>query len=165
MDLKKKLSEKALTLTELLTVIAIIMILAGIVIVNLRGGQDSARDSTRIKDAQQIVNLLEEYYLKNDSYPEPSASSNEEGDNNNWLQLQTAIGSLPRDPFFETDKKDIYYYTYCVGGEGNQEYVFMARLERENKAVLDSSYKKKDFGECICTQETGPPYIYCIKNP
>ena len=57
------------TIIELLIVIAIIAILAGVVLVNFQGAQAKARDSQRLSDVRGLQAKLEEYYQANNGYP------------------------------------------------------------------------------------------------
>lgn len=62
------MEKKAFTLIELLVVIAIIGILAGIVLVSLRGTRNQARDARVISAMQQLRTLGQTYENENGSY-------------------------------------------------------------------------------------------------
>ena len=62
--------QKGFTIIELLIVIAIIAILAGLVLNNFQGAQAKARDTQRITDINNIHSKLEEYYNENGAYPQ-----------------------------------------------------------------------------------------------
>ena len=64
----KKL-ERGFTIIELLIVIAIIAILAGLVITNYQGAQAKARDNIRVTNINSISSKLEEYHNENGAYP------------------------------------------------------------------------------------------------
>lgn len=64
-----KKAQSGFTIIELLIVIAIIAILAGLVLNNFQGAQAKARDTQRITDIGNIHSKLEEYYNENNAYP------------------------------------------------------------------------------------------------
>ncbi|MEI8143182.1 MAG: prepilin-type N-terminal cleavage/methylation domain-containing protein [Candidatus Berkelbacteria bacterium] len=63
------LYKRAFTLIELMIVIAIIGILAGIVVYSASGAQAKVRDNTRKADIDQISTALEMYKQANGTYP------------------------------------------------------------------------------------------------
>lgn len=67
-SLKQK-RQSGFTIVELLIVIVIIGILAGLVVTQILGATAKARDSERTTDLNQIANQLEAYYARNGSYP------------------------------------------------------------------------------------------------
>ena len=62
--------QQGFTIIELLIVIAIIGILAGLVLNNFQGAQAKARDTQRRADINAIHGKLEEYYNNNNGYPD-----------------------------------------------------------------------------------------------
>lgn len=64
-----KKAQRGFTIIELLIVIAIIAILAGLVLNNFQGAQAKARDTQRVTDINNIHSKLEEYYNENGAYP------------------------------------------------------------------------------------------------
>lgn len=67
-SLKQK-RQSGFTIVELLIVIVIIGILAGLVVTQILGATAKARDTERKTDLDQIANQLEAYYAKNGFYP------------------------------------------------------------------------------------------------
>lgn len=65
-----KTAQKGFTIIELLIVIAIIAILAGLVLNNFQGAQAKARDVQRVDDINKIHSKLEEYHNENGAYPQ-----------------------------------------------------------------------------------------------
>jgi prepilin-type N-terminal cleavage/methylation domain-containing protein len=135
------------TLIEMLIVIAIIAILAGIVLVGVSGFQASARDSRRISDIRNTQNLLELYYTQQGAYPEVEG----------WSNLETAMvdttDALPQPS--ETGGLE-YYYESSDG----LEYIVGAALERpnnaarENAATISGTVEGKD-----CVED-----FYCVTS-
>jgi len=66
---KLKKAQAGFTIIELLIVIAIIAILAGLVLNNFQGAQAKARDTQRVTDVNNVHTKLEEYYNDNNGYP------------------------------------------------------------------------------------------------
>jgi prepilin-type N-terminal cleavage/methylation domain-containing protein len=73
---KSKNHRSGFTLLEILLVVGIIAILAGIVIVAINPSRQlaAARDTERRSDLKQINNALLQYYIDNQSFPESVAS-------------------------------------------------------------------------------------------
>lgn len=65
-----KKAQRGFTIIELLIVIAIIAILAGLVLNNFQGAQAKARDTQRVTDINNLHSKLEEFYNENNYYPE-----------------------------------------------------------------------------------------------
>ena len=65
----RRFHPKGFTIIELLTVIAIIGILAGIGLINLNKARAKGRDAKRKSDIHVIQNALEQYYAKFRRYP------------------------------------------------------------------------------------------------
>lgn len=112
-------AESGFTLVELIVVMVIIGILASLIMVNVVGVRQRARDGQRLADLKQLQNALQLYYNDNNRYPVTGLGvwySSEPGDNqavatvppdtdNNpntrdWIPglTPTYIKALPRDP-------------------------------------------------------------------
>lgn len=85
---KNKIKNKGFTLVELLTVIAILAILASVVLSNLVNARTKSRDATRVTNIKQFQTALEIYRNKFGSYPTDLQS----------LVTNGYIGSQPIDP-------------------------------------------------------------------
>jgi prepilin-type N-terminal cleavage/methylation domain-containing protein len=68
--------QRGFTIIELLIVIAIIAILAGLVLNNFQGAQAKARDTQRVTRLNAIHTKLEEYYNEANSYPAAAIVAN-----------------------------------------------------------------------------------------
>lgn len=66
---KKKISNSGFTIVELVIVIAVIGILAGIGIVSYSGARQNAAKNAAIATAQQVKLKIGEYYTDNNYYP------------------------------------------------------------------------------------------------
>lgn len=80
-SLKNK-NQSGFTIVELLIVIVIIGILAGLVITQVIGATAKARDTERKTDVDQIANQLEAYYARNGGYPAIAANATGDQINN-----------------------------------------------------------------------------------
>ena len=67
--ISKNIYQKGFTIIELLIVIAIIAILAGLVLNNFQGAQAKARDTQRITKIRALHTKLEEFYNEANGYP------------------------------------------------------------------------------------------------
>ena len=107
------------TMIEIMVVLVILGLMAGLVVPNMLGRTDSARISLAKQDMQNIVNALEIYKLDNFAYPSTRQGLNAlvekprgKPEPKNW-QADGYLRSLPQDPW------------------GN-EYVYSAKRSREN---------------------------------
>jgi len=66
---KGELSLKGFTLLELVTVMAILTILAGIIFGNFSSALQKSRDSKRKQDLDNVAKAVEVYYSENNVYP------------------------------------------------------------------------------------------------
>ena len=67
--------QRGFTIIELLIVIAIIAILAGLVLNNFQGAQAKARDTQRVTRINAIHSKLEEFYNEANGYPASASST------------------------------------------------------------------------------------------
>ena len=91
-----KKAQQGFTIIELLIVIAIIGILAGLVLNNFQGAQAKARDVQRKADVNAIHGKLEEYYNNNNGYPDGNLST-------------TLLAGIDTDALKDSDGTDIGY--------------------------------------------------------
>lgn len=109
-------------MVELLIVIAVISILAGVVMTALNplAQLQKARDSQRKSDLTQLQRALEQYYNDNGSYPTSTGSPNYNINGTTWGSAWgNYIQKVPKDP--------VHQYVYVSGGQSYQLY---ANLER-----------------------------------
>lgn len=98
--------KKGFTLVELLTVVAIIGILATIITLNLTEAQKKSRDAKRKSDLTQIASALETYKADNKIYIE-TATFTDIATSLASL-LPNYIASIPVDPRPDTDSAYLY---------------------------------------------------------
>ncbi|MBU2578612.1 type II secretion system GspH family protein [Patescibacteria group bacterium] len=96
---KRKLFSRAFTLGELLLVIAIVGLLAGIIATSSFQAMDKARDGKRMQEVQQISQALLLYYTSYGSFP-----TSTDNDYNNWDVGNKALGETDDfiKPLFDT---------------------------------------------------------------
>ena len=137
---------------ELLLVVAIISILAGIVIaiINPEKQRARVRDAGRQKDIQTLSLALEQYYADNNAYPAGS------GTNLSSLTAAliggttTYIKAMPTDP--------VSGYSYCYNLINSQNYVMCAVQESHNdqETAPDGT---------SCNPSPANMGRYCVSNP
>ncbi|MBX4186912.1 MAG: type II secretion system GspH family protein [Candidatus Doudnabacteria bacterium] len=117
------------TLMELIITMAIIMILAAIVLVNLNSSRKQSRDAKRVADIQQILTALHLYFNDNNSFPGPdtpttTGPNSTEGDPP-WGSYLTMWPQAPQPPDNPTGNSDCTQanntYTY-VRTEAGQNF-------------------------------------------
>jgi prepilin-type N-terminal cleavage/methylation domain-containing protein len=180
--LKEKLKERlkisysdngGFTLIEMLIVIAVIAILAGIVITGITGFQASARDTKRIANLRSAQNLLELYYNSCGRYPGGlnCEADDVDGGAGSWADLTDAIkGKLKITNFPEppgglsspTGNKRFLYQS-----DGGTSYVLGAELEGDNSALREN-FTAPSYSDIDCsnggTGDAGTDQIFCITS-
>jgi len=136
------MNKNGFTLIELLVAVAIMGVLATLVMTNMQGVRERARDVARKSDLGQIKTALRLYYNDNQSYPEADTSSikgcdaavcawgSAFVDNGN-----TYMKKLPTDPLGSGDYTQ-YYYTVDATGD---DFTLTACLENASDSDKDSS--------------------------
>lgn len=147
---------RGFSLIELLTVVAIIGILASVTLASLSGARERGRDSKRITALAEIGLALEFYYNAcGRQYPSPSPLVVERS---NGCPTGTTLGSfistIPVDPLGSTNA-----YEYGVSGSS---YTLKAKLERNDAALIDDLDGTQNGLTCN-DGPTGTPsrYFYC----
>jgi len=127
------------TLIEMLIVIAVIAVLAGVVLTGVSGFQASARDTSRIGDLRNTQNYLELFFNRCGHYPvDGSGDCGSPGSQGQLDEsaLETALLSVtsqvPGDPVGTSP----YVYEYGYSDTG-LNYVLKATMERDNSALND----------------------------
>ena len=161
---------RGFTIVELMVVVAIIGILAGIVFVGARPAGEQSRDTARQSDLRQIQTTLELYKNRYGRYPEGcNAAESWSGQVDTDFACGTAnqpyilgnIGegrpfaefmvNLPKDPKLNGDDSG---YVYTVNADGSV-YKFMAKNTVESEIVtVDHPFKS-------CPAECDSSIIHC----
>lgn len=129
--MKNKTFSKGFTLIELLIVITIIGILAAALMPGILSGPARARDSARIADLGKISAAIETYNADQGKYPEGEMCVHAITE----LEKYFPGGKIPQDPS-ELDLPDCENgYYYCNLSSGNQNYIVVAKLERDEAAI------------------------------
>lgn len=151
--MKKTLNSSGFTLVELLTVLTIIAVLAGIGLVNFSGVQSKGRDSTRKSDLRALAQALEIYYQKNDSYINPAGGGPSDCANdmsNFYTNIRTYVANQKdlKDP--QTGQN--YCYIPVASGQSFRLY---AKLENcSDKDIIDpGSCTANDWNYSVTSQD------------
>jgi type II secretion system protein G len=108
------------TIVELIVVIAVIGILAGIMLVSYAASENRARDASRQSSMKEIRAALEAYRAENGTYPNEAGASWEQSNTDpvNFLDdLKPYMGVVPVDPVNDASNY-FYYYRYEAGTSG-----------------------------------------------
>ena len=170
---------RGFTLVEVLIVIGVIAVLAGITVISYNGTQARARDAKRKTDITSIAKAMELYYDDNGRYPPATGSTAINASwaasiDPSWTTLNNlmvganAIDSLPVDPrnsptgssVLTSNKSNQSYAIYVnasnyCGSEVGQMYFILYRLESGPKEG------KSDGRPCnlsVNTTDLGPNY-------
>lgn len=135
------------TLVEMLIVVAIIMVLATVVLGNLRPSVDKAKDAKRQSDVKQLGVAARLYHERYGSFPGGSGSQVvKAGGTNTASKALADFMKLPDDP------DTVYYYNAnysCPKAGGNKVVVFAALSDTEGgnfSQICNSSLAKKWYG-------------------
>lgn len=117
-------SKRAFTLIELVIVLSILAILAGILVPRVASHMQTARDARRLADIKTIRNAIDQFYLDRGAYPAPVGNNGYGGwdvshDGNFITELRNHgyLEDFPTDPI--NDSTYHYrYYVYSAGSHG-----------------------------------------------
>lgn len=150
--------KRGFTLIELLIVITIIGILSALVLTNVQGVRERARDAKRKTDLKNISTALRLYYNDFGSYPTDSNGQiNGCGTGIQTCSWGTEFSSsnvymnfLPLDPSSTTANPITYTYSQT----DSDSYTLIAELENESDQDAAESQDKCDTG-------SGSEYVVC----
>lgn len=166
---------RSFTLIEVLTVMAIIGILASLGAYTYAASLTRSRDSQRIADLQLIRNSLEQYYVDNRSYPifrgldsQPEATFQLEKLDNTCqpgdkFLAPKYLGQIPQDPSYkfnigggcEMYSKGQYLYYGLPKGSSKTGFYLMALMERAQNV---------NYTTAVGAVLTNPPNNYVASN-
>jgi len=138
------------TLIEMLIVITIIIVLAGLILRGLGGALPKTRDSRRIGDLKNVQNELEVYYNSQNSYPNATDWSSLEA------QLKSVLGSkiqLPKDP---SGGSNTYYYCPDSASPSGAINGYILGAQLEVTTSTDS------LTGMTCGKACGVSNFYCV---
>jgi prepilin-type N-terminal cleavage/methylation domain-containing protein len=161
----KKLFKLGFTLIELLIVIAIIGILSGLIITNVQGVRERARDARRKSDLSSLRQALRLYYNDTGSFPlsssyaiagcgsfaSPATCTWGTGTFavNNGGNVSTYMSNLPYDPGSSASAPITYKYV-----SDGDTYIIVAKLENlsdqdiaDSQARCPTSYPSYQSGD------------------
>ena len=154
-----KNSERGFSLIELLTVMAIIAILAAVSIFALAGSREAARDARRKGDLQSIASALELYKADCNFYPNalPSAGSALMGDEAPCtLSANTYQEVVPDDPLTGQDYTYVPLPSGCDSTDNCTRFRVWAALEGPGTTPSGCS-SPPSCGSATCN--------WCVLNP
>jgi len=124
---------RGFTLVEVLIVVAIVALLAGIVIANIQSSLDTSRDGKRVADIKQLELAFELYKETNGSYPSGYDSGVVIGVGNAIdTDLAPYFNEVPSDPRSDVDGFD-YYYDSSVTCGSSSAVIYAQTLETNSE--------------------------------
>ncbi|MEK7648542.1 MAG: prepilin-type N-terminal cleavage/methylation domain-containing protein [Patescibacteria group bacterium] len=142
--------KKGFTLVELLVVVAIIGLMAGIATVSVNSVRSKARDARRVADIKQIQNALELYYSDSGTYPAAEVAKIGEGSGVaiSNLGFTTAVGvgdsvylnPVPKDP------ASTQSYVYPTPAAPTKDYIIEFVLETGTGTMEKGTYQATSGG-------------------
>lgn len=154
--------KKGFTLVELLVVVAIIGLIAGIAVVSVNSTRAKARDTKRLSDVKLIQNALAARFSDLGIYPSTPVNGSKLGSKlpgANSAQVLTSavagwevavsagttvyLSAVPRDPQSQGE----YAYTYtATPGQESRDYSIAFKLEAGSGSFEKGSYTASSAG-------------------
>lgn len=168
-----KFLKKGFTLIELLVVIAIIGILAALILTNIQGVRQRARDSRRKADLNSIRTSLRIFYNDQKSFPSSDSAGNIIGCGSlintcTWGTSSFAIGSsvymnlLPLDPLSSASSTITYEYHQV----SDDSFALVAKLENASDSDIADSQSKcsvayNSYASSSSNEDATLDYVLC----
>lgn len=166
----KNHARSGFTLVELLIVIAILGVLASLILANMSGARERARDTQRKSDLRQLQTALRMYFNDYMKYPGFYVSGGVSRIQHiatdgsvttfNWgdefaLNGNTYMAKLPQDPL----STSIYQYNYWRDSSDTDVYCAWANLENTSDPQIADSQERCDACASLLTGEA--TYVVC----
>jgi len=120
-----KVTKRAFTLIELLTVIAIIAVLMGLLFPAVGAAQEAARKTQAKNDLVNMVNSIKAYYTEYGKYPMTTAVSSsgkyEEGNNDQLFNVLRGLSTLTGEQLALNPRKIVFIETPTAKGTGDKK--------------------------------------------
>lgn len=139
--MNRGIQRRGFTIFELLVVVAIMILLAAVIIPNLVGMRDTARDTERVTDVKRIQIAVEEYFDINANYPS----------NMDELVTEGVLRTKPEDPLNRGDYVYSYAENACGGGDG-ANYSISFTAEKPSTFEGSSSDVIQVDGNTFCVE-------------
>jgi len=123
LESKNKNSRAGFTLVEILLVVAILGILAGVAVVSLKGRTKSASIGATRASIQAIQTAIDTYEVDNGVYPQSLQNLLTKGSENNWNGPYIKDGHMPKDAWgneFSYSVQGDSYKISSAGPDGQQ---------------------------------------------
>lgn len=140
--------KKGFTLIELLVVISIIGILSALIITNIQGVRERARDARRKSNLDTIKTSMRLYYNDHQSFPLDLAT----------IDATIYLNDLPLDPSSTTTNAISYEYLNV----DDDSYVLVAKLENlSDQDIPESQSRCQNTYASYSNQDTTRDYVVC----
>lgn len=154
-----KLLKKGFTLIELLIVIAIMGVLVALLLPNLAGARERARDSRRKTDLNNLQQAFRLYYNDSQAFPLTATITGAWG-STLTSGTTTYMTVLPRDPSSAPSALVNYGYS----SDGNS-YIILAKLENQSDQDIAASQLRcpSTYAQVILgyTKNAANDYVVC----
>jgi len=151
--------KKGFSLIELMIVIAILAILAGMITGNFINSLKKGRDTERKGDLHQIQSALEFYYHDYQAYPTPDSAHGLPFGSALEKGTTTYMKKLPQDPASEYS----YYYHSDADGSFYALYSIIENNQDAGDRVSQNGYENTDCSEdgtnTLCKYGVASPNI------
>ena len=151
-------TKSGFTLIELLVVISIIGVLTGLLLTNLQGVRERARDGRRKSDLDAVSKSLRLYYNDNQVFPDSVSGAIED---NPWGGSFTGTSGTVYMNYLPTDPSgDGSTYSYYSSGD---QYVLVSTLENPADPDIEVSQDACDGLTSLYNPGTNPNYLLCVE--
>ncbi len=148
---------RGFSLIELMVVVAIIGILTALIIVNIASSRAKARDARRVSDLAQIQLALEQYFSKNNVYP--NVGQFQGNAQTPSVLIPTYISKLPTDP--DPQKA----YIYAPEPNNHYDYIIQATLEKPINEGLGGLQQNGNGNALLNGYQCNPATVYYCVGP